>query len=479
MESEPRTRLYDAENSPIYNRKTGLHYFFSLTFLLFADKYSESDQNLSGNTLTNSYTTIGSQTSLAQNIATFIGIYKQKERAPHDLVKLIRYHLGKLNAAVAAGKDAKSIAKIATELGKPISALKTLTLQSKDDVQGGDYEIQMHLIKEVYEQDLLGLLVNDIEKFPFEARKESVVIFNSLLRRFIPPNKYIVVTYIKESRPELLTTLLCGYEKPENTLNYGLMLRECISFEPLAEIILACPEFDRLFDYIQLPTFDLSSDAFATFKALLTEHKALATTYMTAEYSRVFPKINALLASDNYVTRRQSLKLLGELLHDRRNYEVMIRYVSDVENLKLLMTQLRDKSEKIQYEAFQVFKIFIANPTKPKPIHEILCKNRDRILHFLESFNGSAKDDQCLMEDKMFLIEKLQQLPQLATKVRQSTSHESLEGTSPCSDSDLNLSGISGSHVSEVSLETESPAIKATQMPQIDSESFISVSLKE
>ena len=43
-----------------------------------------------------------------------------------------------------------------------------------------------------------------------------------------------------------------------------------------------------------------------------------------------------LLNSENYVTRRQSLKLLGELLLDRANFSIMSKYVA----LSLSRTQL-------------------------------------------------------------------------------------------------------------------------------------------
>ena len=51
------------------------------------------------------------------------------------------------------------------------------------------------------------------------------------------------------------------------------------------------------------------------------------------------------------------LQLLGELLLDRHNYTVMTRYISNPENLKLMMNMLRDRSRNIQFEAFHVFKV--------------------------------------------------------------------------------------------------------------------------
>lgn len=52
--------------------------------------------------------------------------------------------------------------------------------------------------------------------------------------------------------------------------------------------------------------------------------------------------------SDNYVTKRQSLKLLGELLLDRTNFAIMTRYIACVDNLKMVMVLLRDRSSSIQ-----------------------------------------------------------------------------------------------------------------------------------
>jgi calcium binding protein 39 len=70
-----------------------------------------------------------------------------------------------------------------------------------------------------------------------------------------------------------------------------------------------------------------------------------------------FTAYSALVQSSNYVTKRQSLKLLGEILLDRTNFNVMTRYIASEDNLKVIMNLLRDKSKNIQFEAFHVFKV--------------------------------------------------------------------------------------------------------------------------
>lgn len=70
-----------------------------------------------------------------------------------------------------------------------------------------------------------------------------------------------------------------------------------------------------------------------------------------------FSSYALLVQSSNYVTKRQSLKLLGEILLDRTNFKVMTRYIANEDNLKMMMNLLRDRSKNIQFEAFHVFKV--------------------------------------------------------------------------------------------------------------------------
>lgn len=90
----------------------------------------------------------------------------------------------------------------------------------------------------------------------------------------------------------------------------------------------------------------------------MTRHKSLVTGYLATNFDYFFAQFNAsLVQSDSYVTKRQSIKLLGEILLDRANYSVMMRYVESGENLKLCMKLLRDDRKMVQYEGFHVFKV--------------------------------------------------------------------------------------------------------------------------
>ncbi|KAL8944874.1 MAG: hypothetical protein Q9216_000164 [Gyalolechia sp. 2 TL-2023] len=115
--------------------------------------------------------------------------------------------------------------------------------------------------------------------------------------------------------------------------------------------------FWKFFPLIDEGAFEVSTDAFTTFRELLTRHKTLIAIYLENNYDLFFDRYNAhLVQSSSYVTKRQSIKLLGEILLDRANYSTMTRYVESGEHLKICMTLLKDDRKMVQYEGFHVFK---------------------------------------------------------------------------------------------------------------------------
>ncbi|EPY82332.1 Calcium binding protein 39 (Mo25 protein) isoform 5-like protein [Camelus ferus] len=103
-------------------------------------------------------------------------------------------------------------------------------------------------------------------------------------------------------------------------------------------------------------------------------------------------------------------ELLGELLLDRHNFTIMTKYISKPENLKLMMNLLRDKSRNIQFEAFHVFKVFVANPNKTQPILDILLKNQTKLIEFLSKFQNDRTEDEQFNDEKTYLVKQIRDL---------------------------------------------------------------------
>jgi len=146
---------------------------------------------------------------------------------------------------------------------------------------------------------------------------------------------------------------------------------------------------------------------------MLTKHKNLCAKFLETHYNQVFSQFNVLLESKNYVTKRQSLKLLGELLLNRTNFNIMMRYINEPANLKIMMNLLRGNTKAIQFEAFHVFKIFVANPKKSRGVIEILLRNRVKLMDFLKKFQKEKEDEQ-FNDEKQILLNTLAQLDEAA-----------------------------------------------------------------
>ncbi|KAF8823424.1 hypothetical protein HHX47_DHR10000152 [Lentinula edodes] len=299
-----------------------------------------------------------------------MNFFKTKQRTPPDLVRGIRDAIPRLESG-APGSETRRRAN--EECSKNLQQIKALLYGDGDPLP----EVVAQLAQETYNTDLLHYLVQNIARFEFESRKDVVQIFNNLLRRQIG-TRWPTVEYLS-GKPEVIFSTLAGYENEEIALNTGMILKEMLRHEQLAKTLLHSDKFYNFPHYIETTTFGISCDAFVNLKETLTRHKPMVADYLDKNYDR------------NYVTKRQSLKLLGEILLDRANFNVMTRYISNEANLKMMMNLLRDKSKNIQFEAFHVFKVFVANPKKPVQIENILRRNKDKLLVFLKNFHNDKE----------------------------------------------------------------------------------------
>ena len=89
----------------------------------------------------------------------------------------------------------------------------------------------------------------------------------------------------------------------------------------------------------------------------------------------------------------------------------MIRYVSSKENLRTIMMLLRDTSAHITLEAFNVFKIFVANPNKPPEVIKIIADNKVKLIKYLSGLHKEREEvDEQFRDEKILVISTLEQL---------------------------------------------------------------------
>ncbi|KAL0443024.1 UNVERIFIED_CONTAM: putative MO25-like protein [Sesamum latifolium] len=295
-------------------------------------------------------------------------LFKSKPKTPADLVRQTRDLLIFVDQGPDT-KESKRDEKMA-ELSKLIRDLKQVLYGDSESEPVAEACAQ--LTQEFFRENTLRLLIICLPKLNLETRKDATQVVANLQRQQVQ-SRLIACDYL-EKNIDLMDILVAGYENTDLALHYGAMLRECIRHQSVAS---------SLTGYILL-------------QELLTRHKSTVAEFLSKNYDWFFAEYNSkLLESSNYITRRQAVKLLGDMLLDRSNSAVMTRYVCSRDNLRILMNHLRESSKSIQIEAFHVFKLFAANQHKPPDIVGILVTNRSKLLRLFADF----KTDKGSLED--------------------------------------------------------------------------------
>ncbi|KAJ4864481.1 mo25-like domain-containing protein [Trichoderma breve] len=342
-----------------------------------------------------------------------------RSRAAADLPRQARDHIMKLESPNGVSK--------AEELARVLNQMKVV-LQGTQETESSPEQIYQ-LVTALIDEDLLHLLATNLYRLPFESRKDTQVIFSYVFRfrpaAAAPKSDPIALSYVVCNRPQVLVELCRAYDHKESATPAGSVLRDC---KGLNAIDRNRPQsgrgvFWKFFDWINKSSFEVAADAFTTFRELLTRHKDLIPKYLSTNFELFFDKYNnTLVQSNSYVTKRQSIKLLGELLLDRSNYSVMTAYVDSGEHLKICMNLLRDDRKMVQYEGFHVFKVFVANPHKSIAVQKILLMNREKLLVFLAHFLEDRTDDEQFIDEREFLIKQIRNMPSTPVVSQRSVS---------------------------------------------------------
>ncbi|AMD19954.1 HCL197Wp [Eremothecium sinecaudum] len=352
--------------------------------------------------------------------------WKKSPKTPGDYVKHLTEQLSKFELS---GPDNRK--KVQDECTKYITGTKDFMLGETDPAPTS--EAIDELYSAIYEADLLYDLLLHLHELDFESRKDVALIFATCLRRS-KDNKFTTVDYLV-TKPKILSYMLRVSELALNKLHgteifltVGGMILESMKYEQLCRLFLRNSQIWNFFEFARLGSFEVSTESLQILTELFTTHtKLVATEFFNqdANIKKFIDRINMLMAHGNYVTKRQSVKLLRTMILNRAYGQLMNNYINSPENLKLSMILLSDRSKNLQLESFNVFKVVVANPRKSKPVLDILIKNRDKLLKFFENFGLDTKDST-LLDEKEFVVAQIEGLPRLM-----SSNTENNLGSSP------------------------------------------------
>lgn len=251
-------------------------------------------------------------------------IFKTKPKAPRELVNATLHLLEQLKTRM----EGKVMDKTVEDISKHLLSMKATLFG--DGENEPDTEHVHALGMEIESSNLIVPLLASISQLDFESRKDAVLLLSHMLRRHCPATCSLLLASF-----DVITDMITRYDSKEAALNFGSALRECIRVPVLAQRLLQTRAWSRLLQHVESCRFDVSTDSFLTLKELLTKHKTAVAEHLERNFDDFFSEYRNLLLSQNYVARRQLLRLLGELLGDRCNFKIMTRLIADVDLLKV------------------------------------------------------------------------------------------------------------------------------------------------
>jgi len=263
-------------------------------------------------------------------------------------------------------------------------------------------ECKEELVSLMLNEGLVELLLWNFGLIPLEAKKNIVFILQAcIIWNYAKFNEYF------GSNERILDKLIDNHLIHDAALHCGTLLRESIrNCHRTVTTLLTTGKnsFWKLFkicanDNTQV---DVIVDAFNTIREILTyTDKELVSQFLTDSCSEFNLHFDSLILSKNYIIRRLSLKLLGELLLDRNYVTFTILFVSNKTNLINVMRLLIDSSAAIQFESFHVLKVFVIIPNKTKENSRILYQNKTKLIQLIESIGMQKNDSDCVDESNM------------------------------------------------------------------------------
>ncbi|KAK9221725.1 hypothetical protein WN944_010154 [Citrus x changshan-huyou] len=297
--------------------------------------------------------------------------------------------------------SSKTPASSIQDLERIIPEMRMVLFGDDDDEVTVSERACDQLTNTFFSEGRLRVLILSLPKLESGLQLDAIRVIAGLQRRRVAANPYIASDYM-ENNLDLIDILLSGYQVDDLALTYGAIARDCIRHQCVAKYVLESDHMKKFFAYLQNPSFEIASDAQATFRELLTRHKSTVSEFLSKNQDWFFQEYNSqLLESPNYITRRHAAKLLGDILQCSSNSAVRDKYVSSLNNLRVVMNLLRDSNRHIQFECFHVFKLFVGNQSKPQEIIRVLLANQSKFLQFFGEFYLDRVNDEQFEADNV------------------------------------------------------------------------------
>lgn len=300
--------------------------------------------------------------------------------------------------------SARTLGMLLPEVQEELELWQSQTIRT--DGGGDSYQT---FVVQLLECNLPVKLLACLEHLDFEARKIAAQILSDVIEGRRETGDRIV-EYAR-AMPKLANGILDICVQEDVFFLGSQVARAATRCPQLVEELLADGFLLKLLDLCFHQCFEISNEIFALLREFMMNQKRLSAESLAVNFYEFFDLFHLMLKHESdYVLKRQALKLLGGLLLDKEFKFIMKQYVQNEHFLQIHMKLLRDSSQTIPLDAFHIFKLFVANPKKPKSVHTIISRNTGRLVKVLETFKHRQNDD-VFGQDLDTILNMLDELP--------------------------------------------------------------------
>lgn len=227
-------------------------------------------------------------------MTSFLTSSSQKKLSAEELIKATNESLSVLLESDSSQKKNE----VSLLLTRYLSDIKQALSTDNENITVEEDRLK-DLSTLIQQENLLIKLINNLSSITFESKKDTTFIYGYLMKKDTASFSQHIINQI-----DIVRVLFEGYSQQDIALTCGCMLRESLKYIPIAEYLLYSSSFWKFFDiYLNLPNFDIASDAFNTLKELLTslKVKSIVTEFFEKQYEMFLQKyeVSYLYSSRN------------------------------------------------------------------------------------------------------------------------------------------------------------------------------------
>lgn len=262
-------------------------------------------------------------------------------------------------------------------------------------------------------QEIVTRIFVNLYALSQDDQKDFIEILDEVMKVELDPHPLSAA--IADHFDDVLWEIMPKFGMDKESIYYSNMLKIMTNQPQLIKYFLNEKIFNKLCEYACDNVFNISSEAISLLEEIMFSKNLKVQIeiekYLNSHPEEIMNMFISMLEKDNYLSKRETMKILHSILSQKKQDEFFKYYVSKKEHLKFAMISLNDENVAINIEGFKLLVFFFkaTYEMRGKKVNETISKNWDKLTEFLETFLENKDADENLEKERDFVIKALKE----------------------------------------------------------------------